>query len=97
MGSNVMGYVYGCRVAIRHMLEAGGGRIVNITSVAGLQPLDGRHQATCVRLAVVERPHLDGLKTGASFFTVVGSSVGGHSVNQNRRPPRREIACSRSG
>jgi NAD(P)-dependent dehydrogenase (short-subunit alcohol dehydrogenase family) len=39
IGSNVMGYVYGCRVAIRHMLESGGGRIVNITSVAHLQPI----------------------------------------------------------
>jgi 3-oxoacyl-[acyl-carrier protein] reductase len=39
MQSNVMGYVYGCRAAIRHMLAAGGGRIVNITSVAGLQPI----------------------------------------------------------
>jgi NAD(P)-dependent dehydrogenase (short-subunit alcohol dehydrogenase family) len=40
MGSNVMGYVYGCRAAITCMLDAGGGRIVNITSVAGLQPLE---------------------------------------------------------
>jgi NAD(P)-dependent dehydrogenase (short-subunit alcohol dehydrogenase family) len=39
MGSNVMGYVYGCRAAIRQMLESGGGRIVNITSVAHLQPI----------------------------------------------------------
>ena len=39
LGSNVMGYVYGCRSAIRHMLETGGGRIVNITSVAHLQPI----------------------------------------------------------
>jgi NAD(P)-dependent dehydrogenase (short-subunit alcohol dehydrogenase family) len=39
VGSNVMGYVYGCRAAIRHMLETGGGRIVNITSVAHLQPI----------------------------------------------------------
>jgi 3-oxoacyl-[acyl-carrier protein] reductase len=39
LGSNVMGYVYGCRAAIRHMLETGGGRIVNITSVAHLQPI----------------------------------------------------------
>jgi NAD(P)-dependent dehydrogenase (short-subunit alcohol dehydrogenase family) len=37
--SNVLGYVYGCRAAIRHMLGAGGGRIVNVTSVAHLQPL----------------------------------------------------------
>jgi 3-oxoacyl-[acyl-carrier protein] reductase len=39
MGSNVMGYVYGCRAAIRQMLETGGGRIVNVTSVAAQQPL----------------------------------------------------------
>jgi len=39
LGSNVLGYVYGCRAAIRHMLGAGGGRIVNVTSVAHLQPL----------------------------------------------------------
>ena len=39
LGSNVMGYVYGCRAAIRHMLDTGGGRIVNITSVAHLQPI----------------------------------------------------------
>jgi NAD(P)-dependent dehydrogenase (short-subunit alcohol dehydrogenase family) len=39
LGSNVLGYVYGCRAAISHMLAAGGGRIVNITSVAHLQPI----------------------------------------------------------
>jgi NAD(P)-dependent dehydrogenase (short-subunit alcohol dehydrogenase family) len=39
LGSNVMGYVYGCRAAIAHMLETGGGRIVNVTSVAAQQPI----------------------------------------------------------
>ena len=39
LGSNVLGYVYGCRAAIGQMLGAGGGRIVNITSVAHLQPI----------------------------------------------------------
>jgi 3-oxoacyl-[acyl-carrier protein] reductase len=39
LGSNVLGYVYGCRAAIRQMLQTGGGRIVNITSVAHLQPI----------------------------------------------------------
>ena len=39
MGSNVMGYVHGCRAAIARMLAAEGGRIVNVTSVAHLQPI----------------------------------------------------------
>ncbi|MDX6540509.1 MAG: hypothetical protein QOI71_2119 [Gaiellales bacterium] len=39
LASNVLGYVYGCRAAIAQMLGSGGGRIVNITSVAHLQPI----------------------------------------------------------
>ena len=40
LGSNLLGYVYGCRAAITQMLASGrGGRIVNVTSVAGLQPI----------------------------------------------------------
>jgi NAD(P)-dependent dehydrogenase (short-subunit alcohol dehydrogenase family) len=39
LASNLLGYVYGCGAAIRHMLGNGGGRIVNVTSVAHLQPI----------------------------------------------------------
>jgi 3-oxoacyl-[acyl-carrier protein] reductase len=38
MRTNVHGYVYGCRAAARRMAAQGGGRIVNVTSVAHLQP-----------------------------------------------------------
>ena len=36
---NLFGYVWGCRVAARHMVAAGGGRIINISSAADVQPL----------------------------------------------------------
>ena len=36
---NLHGYYYGCRVAARQMLEQGGGRIVNVTSVVDIQPI----------------------------------------------------------
>lgn len=39
LGSNLLGYVYGSRAAARRMAEQGGGRIVNVTSVAHLQPI----------------------------------------------------------
>ena len=39
LGSNLLGYVYGCRAAARRMAEQGGGRIVNVTSVSHLQPI----------------------------------------------------------
>jgi NAD(P)-dependent dehydrogenase (short-subunit alcohol dehydrogenase family) len=36
---NLFGYVWGCRAAARRMVEAGGGRIVNVSSAADVQPL----------------------------------------------------------
>lgn len=33
---NLRGTFYGCRAALRHMVPAGGGRIVNVSSVGGL-------------------------------------------------------------
>jgi 3-oxoacyl-[acyl-carrier protein] reductase len=39
LGSNLLGYVYGCRAAAARMARQGGGRIVNVSSVAHLQPI----------------------------------------------------------
>jgi NAD(P)-dependent dehydrogenase (short-subunit alcohol dehydrogenase family) len=39
MAANFHGYFYGCRAAAAVMAKQGGGRIVNVTSVAHLQPL----------------------------------------------------------
>ncbi|MGL6278176.1 MAG: SDR family NAD(P)-dependent oxidoreductase [Gaiella sp.] len=40
LGSNLLGYVHGCRAAARQMVEQGaGGRILNISSAADVQPL----------------------------------------------------------
>jgi NAD(P)-dependent dehydrogenase (short-subunit alcohol dehydrogenase family) len=36
---NLHGYYHGCRAAARQMLEQGGGRIVNVTSVVATQPI----------------------------------------------------------
>lgn len=38
LGSNLDGYFYGCQVAARSMLARGAGRIINVTSVALVQP-----------------------------------------------------------
>jgi NAD(P)-dependent dehydrogenase (short-subunit alcohol dehydrogenase family) len=39
LASNLHGYYYGCRAAARQMAKQGSGRIVNVTSIAHLQPL----------------------------------------------------------
>ena len=36
---NLFGYVWGCRSAARRMVAAGGGRILNVSSAADVQPL----------------------------------------------------------
>jgi NAD(P)-dependent dehydrogenase (short-subunit alcohol dehydrogenase family) len=38
LGSNLDGYFYGCQVAARGMVERGRGRIINVSSVALVQP-----------------------------------------------------------
>jgi NAD(P)-dependent dehydrogenase (short-subunit alcohol dehydrogenase family) len=40
MAANLHGYYYGCRAAVRQMVEQGtGGRIVNVTSIVDIQPI----------------------------------------------------------
>lgn len=39
LAANLHGYYYGCRAAARQMVEQGGGRIINVTSVVDVQPI----------------------------------------------------------
>lgn len=39
LGSNLHGYFYGCREAVRYMQPAGWGRIINVTSITESQPI----------------------------------------------------------
>jgi NAD(P)-dependent dehydrogenase (short-subunit alcohol dehydrogenase family) len=70
MGSNTMGYVYGCRAAIRHMLDSGGGRIVNVTSVAGLQPLENLSAYCTAKGAVKALTQVLAVEYGARGISV---------------------------
>ena len=75
MGSNVMGYVYGCRAAIARMLESGGGRIVNVTSVAGLQPISDL-SAYCTAKGAVK-----------ALTQVLAVEFGGRGISVNALAP----------
>ena len=53
----LMGAVRCCRLAIPHMKRRGGGRIINITSVAVKQPVEGLMLSNAVR-AEIGRAHV---------------------------------------
>ena len=50
---NLDGYFFGCRAAARHMVERGGGRIVNITSISGIVGVGGIGAYTAAKGAIM--------------------------------------------
>lgn len=53
IGVNLSGVFWVARAAVRHMLEHGGGTIINLASVAGLVPFPGRAAYTASKGGVV--------------------------------------------
>ena len=53
LASNLHGYYHGCRAAARRMLGPGPGRIINITSQAGIQGIDGLSAYTTAKGGIV--------------------------------------------
>lgn len=49
---NTKGVIFGTQVAARHMIERGGGHIVNISSMAGIAPIPGLAVYTASKFAV---------------------------------------------
>jgi NAD(P)-dependent dehydrogenase (short-subunit alcohol dehydrogenase family) len=50
---NLDGYFFGCRAAARHLVERGGGRIVNVTSVSGIVGVGGIGAYTAAKGAIM--------------------------------------------
>lgn len=64
--TNVMGLYYGMKYAIRHYLTVGGGRIVNLASIAGLNGIPYAVQYCATKHAVV------GLTKGVAVGILLG-------------------------
>ena len=50
---NLFGYIYGCRAAARQMASQGSGRIINVTSVADVQPSSNMSAYICAKGGIV--------------------------------------------
>ena len=68
--TNLHGYFYGCREAVRSMREVGRGRIINISSAADVQPISGMTAYITAKGGVVALTKALALELGQEGITV---------------------------
>lgn len=76
LDANLFGYVWGCRAAARHMLAAGAGTIINISSAADPHPPSGIAAYTTAKAAVNGLTRALGVEFGPHGVTVNTVSPG---------------------
>jgi len=82
--TNLNGYFYGCREAIPLMLEGGRGRIINISSAAGIQPISGMTAYIAAKGGVVALTKALALEIGHQGITVNAVAPGATDTPLNR-------------
>jgi len=73
---NLRGLYHMNVAAVRHMKGHGGGRIVNISSIAGLKPHPGNLHYACMKAAVISLTKSFGLEFAADNILVNGVAPG---------------------
>jgi NAD(P)-dependent dehydrogenase (short-subunit alcohol dehydrogenase family) len=70
LATNLHGYYHGCRAAAARMLGPGSGRIINITSQAGIQGINGLAAYTAAKGAIVGLTRVLALELAPHDITV---------------------------
>lgn len=98
MASNLNSYFYGCRAAAARMIDQGGGKIINVTSVVDVQPIANMSAYITAKGGVVMLTKQLALELGPKGITVTAIAPGATDTPLNIEaytPEVRKAYCER--
>ena len=87
MNGNITGAFYCCRAVMKHMVEQGRGKVINIASTIGLRGAPGNYIYCCAKGAVIQLTRTLALTVARHNIQVNAIAPGGVFTSMTSEPP----------